>query len=446
MGALEVLRQASAAWAGNHSDEQMSGIGLAYKTPEQQSASTLDAGARAVTQPPAAPGIGMATIPVDPRDNDGGAPVPQDPTPAPQAAASPMSEAAPAEKPLINFHENPLGAIGLVLSSTAAGLNGTESPVIALQKQRMEEQAQQYRTASLGMDIIDKTAKFVSKLKPGDRSHAIADLDKRFAPALGGHSIAPFLTAVTAGTDAEAAARIEALKGMNLSPQMMSYFSSDPEAAVKFIDAYNAHQASKESPEEAAAKAKAVALAQGEAGGVKPMTPAEIAANKIAQENANNSGATLAETKRHNTVDEAAAANKPLTDVQVNSALYADRAHEAEAVLSKLGHVLTSAKGRALDNIPGGNAAQSADYQKASQAKTNFLMAVLRKESGAAIGKDEIATGDKQYFPQFGDTQGVINQKAVNRATAIAGIQKGAGPNYKPPTPVIHYGTDGKPL
>jgi hypothetical protein len=437
----------------------MSGIGLAYKTPEQQTASTLDANARAVTQPPAAPGIGLSTVPdrgaLTAADNpsvynDGGPEVAAPAAPAPASAAPDAPQknifGEDVAKPLIDFHKNPLGAIGLVLQSVAAGFNGTDSPVEKLRAQQLEQQAQQYRTASLAMDVVDKTSKFVSKLKPGDRAAAIADLDKRFSGALGGHSIAPFLTAVTAGNEAEAAARIDALKAMNVSPAMMSYFSQDPEAAIKFIDSYNAHQASKESPEEAAAKAKAIALAQGEAGAVKPQTPAEKESARIAALNAGTSAASLAETKRHNTVEEGQSANKPLTADQSNSATFADRANEAETILSKFGHVLTSAKGRILDNVPGGNAAQSADYQKASQAKTNFLMAVLRKESGAAIGKDEIATGDKQYFPQLGDTQATINQKAENRATARAGLERSAGPNYKRPAPVIHYGADGKPL
>lgn len=431
----------------------MSGIGLAYKTPEQQAASTLDAGARAVTQAPAAPGIGMATIPVDPRDNDGGQPVPQDPAPvaAPAPAASMIdmakadaASAAAPQKPLIDFHTNPLGAIGLVMSSVAAGINGTESPVEQLKKNQLEQQAQQYRTASLALDVVEKTSKYITKTPSAQRAGVIADLDKRFSPALGGQSIAPFLTAITAGSDAETAARTQALRGMNLSPQMMAYFSSDPEAAVKFIDAYNTHQASKETPEEAAAKAGAVADAQNKSGASKPMTPAEIAANKIAQQNANNSGATLAETKRHNTVDEASAANKPLTQDQATAATYADRAHEANAVIDKHGATQgTSVKGRALDEVPGGNFMQSGDFQKNSQAERNFVNAILRKESGSAINPSEFDSAAKQYFPQPGDTADVIAQKAVNRSTVINGLRREAGPSYKPPAPVIRYDAKG---
>jgi hypothetical protein len=265
----------------------MSGIGMAYKLPEDRTASVLDASARAVTQPPAAPGIGMASPGVltaanNPTVLNDGGPEVQVPAPAPEPAPAPAPEQK--QKPLIDWHENPLGAIGLVLSSAAAGYNGTESPVTALKKEQLERQAFEYKQAGLALDIVDKTGRFVAKLPAGQRKDAIADLDQRFSGALGGRSIAPFLTAMTAGDEAQAKARMDALKGLNLSPAMMAYFGSDPEAAVKFIDNYNQHQATKESPEEAAAKAKAIALAQGEAGAVKPPTPTEIAADKRARE------------------------------------------------------------------------------------------------------------------------------------------------------------------
>ena len=60
--------------------------------------------------------------------------------------------------------------------------------------------------------------------------------------------------------------------------------------------------------------------------------------------------------------------------------------------------------------------------QKLGQAKRDFLNAVLRRESGAVIGQSEFESGDKQYFPQVGDTKGVIEQKARNRDLAIQGI------------------------
>lgn len=67
-------------------------------------------------------------------------------------------------------------------------------------------------------------------------------------------------------------------------------------------------------------------------------------------------------------------------------------------------------------------AAVSPEAQKVAQAQRDFLNAVLRKESGAAIGKDEFTSGAQQYFPQPGDTPEVIAQKQQNRALAIEGV------------------------
>ena len=73
----------------------------------------------------------------------------------------------------------------------------------------------------------------------------------------------------------------------------------------------------------------------------------------------------------------------------------------------------------------------SDDTQKYQQAKRDFINAVLRKESGAVIGKDEFDSADKQYFPQVNDSAGAIEQKAEARRRAVEGIKVGAGPLSK---------------
>lgn len=57
------------------------------------------------------------------------------------------------------------------------------------------------------------------------------------------------------------------------------------------------------------------------------------------------------------------------------------------------------------------------------QAKRNFVNAVLRRESGSAISSTEFDSANKQYFPQAGDTQAVLDQKRKNRMVALAGLQ-----------------------
>lgn len=62
------------------------------------------------------------------------------------------------------------------------------------------------------------------------------------------------------------------------------------------------------------------------------------------------------------------------------------------------------------------------------QAERNFVNAVLRRESGAAISKDEFASAEAQYFPRTGDTPKVLEQKRKNRDLVIGGLLAEGGP------------------
>lgn len=63
-----------------------------------------------------------------------------------------------------------------------------------------------------------------------------------------------------------------------------------------------------------------------------------------------------------------------------------------------------------------------ADQQTYNQAAEQWIRAKLRKESGAAIGDEEMAKEFKTYFPQYGDGPDVIRQKADARAEATRGM------------------------
>lgn len=71
--------------------------------------------------------------------------------------------------------------------------------------------------------------------------------------------------------------------------------------------------------------------------------------------------------------------------------------------------------------------ALSESDQKAEQAQRDWVNANLRQESGAAIGVDEFSNARRQYFPQPGDSQAVIDQKARNRRLAEQGMRANAG-------------------
>lgn len=122
-------------------------------------------------------------------------------------------------------------------------------------------------------------------------------------------------------------------------------------------------------------------------------------------------------------------ADKPLNESQGNSLMYGKRMQTANKILENLestngtwdikgGDVL------ARINPKGG----SEDFKKYEQAKRNFINAILRKESGAAIGQDEFDSADKQYFPQIGDNEAVIKQKAANRRQVTSTMLSNVGP------------------
>jgi hypothetical protein len=124
------------------------------------------------------------------------------------------------------------------------------------------------------------------------------------------------------------------------------------------------------------------------------------------------------------------------TEGQGKAALYSTRAAEADAILNELGNdysrIGVSANNSFASEIPGVgmaiNALSSDNTQKADQAQRNFINAILRQESGAAISAGEFDNARKQYFPQPGDSDAKVKQKAENRRTAIEGLDTMAGP------------------
>lgn len=71
--------------------------------------------------------------------------------------------------------------------------------------------------------------------------------------------------------------------------------------------------------------------------------------------------------------------------------------------------------------------AKSTERLQKEQAERNFVNAVLRRESGAAIAESEFESAQKQYFPQPGDSPEVLAQKKRNREQAISMMSAEAG-------------------
>lgn len=128
-------------------------------------------------------------------------------------------------------------------------------------------------------------------------------------------------------------------------------------------------------------------------------------------------------------------APKPVkaSEAELNAQTYADRMKQSGAILDDLGMKGTGVQDQIASQVPlVGNSLVSEDFQKADQAKRDFINAQLRRESGAAISAGEFESANKQYFPQRGDTADVIAQKAINRKTVIDGMIRSGGPTYKP--------------
>lgn len=123
-----------------------------------------------------------------------------------------------------------------------------------------------------------------------------------------------------------------------------------------------------------------------------------------------------------------AGAGKPLNDVQSKALQFGTRMQTAGQALDKLASQGVDQPGlikRGADAIGLGAAAnwtQSGGQQQVEQAQRDFVNAVLRRESGAAISDGEFSNARQQYFPQVGDSPEVIAQKRKNREIATSGV------------------------
>lgn len=162
-----------------------------------------------------------------------------------------------------------------------------------------------------------------------------------------------------------------------------------------------------------------------------------------------------------------------LTESQSNATGFGLRAKEANSLLSELektgvkdtGKVRSTVAGivgatpfigekaeqgvhAAMNVLPGVLGGPSEAQQATDQARRNFVTAVLRKESGASISPSEFYNESQKYFPQPGDSAGVIKQKQEARETAVKSLelQAGAGAKYieSAAKPKLNVGTPNK--
>ena len=119
-----------------------------------------------------------------------------------------------------------------------------------------------------------------------------------------------------------------------------------------------------------------------------------------------------------------------LTEQQSKDMVFVTRANGALPIINKMGDNLASLTQYSGSQMPlVGNYLVSKEYQQAKQAGLEFLQAILRKDTGAAITPQETEEYGKVYLPQPGDSAAVLKQKKESRIRAVQAIQLGLPPN-----------------
>lgn len=108
-----------------------------------------------------------------------------------------------------------------------------------------------------------------------------------------------------------------------------------------------------------------------------------------------------------------AMAQKPLTESQAKDYIFSGRLKLTENVIAKL-----EQDGFKPESIPQDimmtwlpELAKTEDQKRYIAARANWIAAMLRRESGAAIAESEYKGGFEQYFPLIGDSPQVVRDK-----------------------------------
>ena len=128
------------------------------------------------------------------------------------------------------------------------------------------------------------------------------------------------------------------------------------------------------------------------------------------------------------------AASKPLSGNEGKATGFFMRADASNQVITELEETGTEFGQWVLGKIPLTNWARSPDFQRLDAAKRDWISAVLRLESGAAIAASEFDNYDKAYFPQVGDSAAVLSQKRTTRnlIAQTLKVQAGKGVSQTP--------------
>lgn len=121
---------------------------------------------------------------------------------------------------------------------------------------------------------------------------------------------------------------------------------------------------------------------------------------------------------------------KKLTEVQSKDLAYYQR---GSAALAKLDDDRAAAMSSTWNSTFGeapfglGNVLQTQSSRQGKQAAAEFLAAILRKDSGAALTKSDFDIYGTIFMPQMGDDPDTLAQKAASRRQALESLRAGLG-------------------
>ncbi len=124
---------------------------------------------------------------------------------------------------------------------------------------------------------------------------------------------------------------------------------------------------------------------------------------------------------------------KPTTPAQFLVSGFAQRIIQSSNIIDNLEGQISSMSAIEFgiqQKLP--NALKSDTMRQLEQAQRNFINAVLRRESGAAISPEEFRSGSLQYFFQPGDDKTTSLQKRMNRELVESNFVAESGPAFAP--------------
>lgn len=115
------------------------------------------------------------------------------------------------------------------------------------------------------------------------------------------------------------------------------------------------------------------------------------------------------------------------TEGQSRDNVYATRAEGALAALDGIDQTLTNRTELLAESVPlgFGRAIQTPEFQQARAAGREFLQAILRKDTGAAITTQEVEEYGSVYLPQPGDTPEMLAWRRTARQRALEALRSG---------------------